>query len=379
MEESAFDTLLLRCCLDMGQSIWTARWSQCGRSFRILIKFLCADVAPILLKHIPRNLAGPFLATCEHLGIVPTTTYAGLALFNWTAASGNLSASVEELKNPDNLTCLLTFTGTPDEEWFYLISVAIEAAGGPAMGLIIDAMTAIEAEQRGEGDREAEVTDLLRKLGEIIEETWKLLDRIYERCAASVFYHDMRPYWAGYKGTEKLGSLPDGIVYHLDDRQEGETQTYKHDGGSAAQSSLYHLFDVGLGVQHLTGTLRNMRALMPRRHRDFLTALEERANIRPYVMQKRAEEPKKEIVEVYEAAVHALTTFRDAHIRMATRYIAKASREPSRPTTPGTPEHQSHAEDIGKEAARGTGGQPFLPFLRQSRDDTRAASVSVRQ
>ena len=316
---------------------------------------------------------------------MPTTTYAGLALFNWTATSGSLAAPVEELKNPDNLTCLLTFTGTPDEEWFYLISVAIEAAGGPAMGLIIDAMTAIEAEARGEGDREAKVTDLLRELGEIIEETWKLLDRIYERCAASVFYHDMRPFWAGYKGTEKLGSFPGGIVYHLDDREDdGETQIYKHDGGSAAQSSLYHLLDVGLGVQHLTGTLRGMRALMPRRHRDFLSALEERANIRSYVQTKRAESETKPIVKVYEDAVLALTTFRDAHIRMATKYIAKASREPARPSTPGTPDKGAtygggHAEETGKEAARGTGGQPFLPFLRQSRDDTKAASISVRQ
>lgn len=330
--------------------------------------------ADLWTQHIPSQLAIPFLETCEHLGIVPTTTYAGLALFNWTASSGNLQADVEELKNPDNLTCLLTFTGTSDEEWFYLISVAIEAAGGPALGLFVEAMQAMEAE----GDQEEKVTDLLRRIGEKIEETWKLLDRIYEGCSASVFYNHMRPYWAGYKGTEKLGSLPGGIVYHLDDTLEGgETRTYKHDGGSAAQSSLYHLFDAGLGVKHLTGTLKGMRDLMPRKHREFLSALEERASIRDYVMRKRAENSNKEIVKVYDDAVHALTTFRDAHIRMATKYIAKASKEPSRPGTPAN--LQEHAEDTeGREAARGTGGQPFLPFLKQSRDETKAAGMAVR-
>lgn len=323
-------------------------------------------------QDIPSNLAVPFLETCEHLGIVPTTTYAGLALFNWTATSDNPEASVEGLKNPDNLTCLLTFTGTPDEEWFYLISVAIEAAGGPAMGLIVEAMQLIEDESRTGIDREGQITELLKQIGQKIEGTWRLLDRTYERCAANVFYHDMRPFWAGYKGTEKLGSLPDGIVYHLSD---GTTQTYKHDGGSAAQSSLYHLFDAGLGVKHLTGTLKGMRDLMPRKHRDFLSALEERASIRPYVMQKRQQDERKGLVRAYDEAVYALTSFRDAHIRMATKYIAKASREPSRPVTPTT---SDHAEETGQEAARGTGGQPFLPFLKQSRDETRAAGMTVR-
>ncbi|AEO69699.1 uncharacterized protein THITE_2120385 [Thermothielavioides terrestris NRRL 8126] len=82
----------------------------------------------LLLRQIlPPQLTVPFLAVSSHLGIPPIATYASLNLWNFrtTAAAGG-----PDLTDPDALQALHTFTGTPDESWFYIVSVAMEAQGG---------------------------------------------------------------------------------------------------------------------------------------------------------------------------------------------------------------------------------------------------------
>ena len=234
-------------------------------------------------------------------------------------------------------------------------------------------------------DDPSQLQSLLEQLRVKIDDTTILLDRIGEHCAPHVFYHDMRPFWAGYGGTEKLGSIPGGIFYETDEHGQGEL--HKHGGGTAAQSSLYHLFDIGLGVEHLTGNLKGMRQLMPRKHREFLEYLEEQANVRQYVLARQTSSQQRDdqLWSSYEEAVAALVRFRDSHMRMASKYIARASRESGgevRTRGEGAAVPAQHArgrssivsvgEDGPEEATRGTGGTSFLPFLRQLRDETRA-------
>lgn len=42
----------------------------------------------------------------------------------------------------ENIMTLQTFTGSYDEQWFYLISVAIEARSAPIIPLMLEAISA---------------------------------------------------------------------------------------------------------------------------------------------------------------------------------------------------------------------------------------------
>lgn len=75
-----------------------------------------------------------------------------------------------------NLKIHQTFSGTRDEEWFLLISLAIEAKGGPILRLILAAMKAI-CEQ--EDDRlMIELTQLSRMIKEVAEILNRMNDKV---------------------------------------------------------------------------------------------------------------------------------------------------------------------------------------------------------
>jgi hypothetical protein len=62
-----------------------------------------------------------------------------------------------------------------DEAWFYLISLAIEAAGAPAVPAIVDCLHAIER-----GDTNAMINALII-MASAIDEINKILPRMYEK------------------------------------------------------------------------------------------------------------------------------------------------------------------------------------------------------
>lgn len=140
----------------------------------------------------------------------------------------------------ENLHTLTSFTGTIDEEWFYLASTTVEAAGMQPFRIIMATMDAVE---RGDSTKAG---DLLRALPETLERLGVTLDRVWEKCDPGVFYHVLRPFLQGGKGMENVG-LPNGVHF---DTGDGRGEWLKIAGGSAAQSSLFAFFDVALGVQH---------------------------------------------------------------------------------------------------------------------------------
>jgi indoleamine 2,3-dioxygenase len=140
----------------------------------------------------------------------------------------------------ENLTTPITFTGTIDESWFYLVSVAIEARGAPTIPLIIEAM---KAARRGDS---LTVSECLTAFAERIMDLRTLLGRMTEHCAPRAFYFQIRPFLAGSKNMEAAG-LPDGVIF---EDGSGSEEYRQYAGGSNAQSSLIQFFDIALGVQH---------------------------------------------------------------------------------------------------------------------------------
>ena len=103
-----------------------------------------------------------------------------------------------------------------------------------------------------------------------------------------------------------------------------------------------------------------MRTFMPGPHANLITDIESIVNTRQYVVQHNA---NAELIAAYNAAVASVSDFRDQHIRIATRYVILPSRM------------ASQAAEKAAQGSIGTGGTMLVPFLRQARDETLAATV----
>lgn len=140
----------------------------------------------------------------------------------------------------ENITTLATFTGSVDESWFYLVSIAIEARGAPSIPLMIEAMGAVRRNDA------LTVTECLTVFAERIMELRDLLGQMYDHCSPKAFYYRIRPFLAGSKNMGGAG-LPHGVI--LEDGS-GTEKYRQYAGGSNAQSSLIQFFDIVLGVEH---------------------------------------------------------------------------------------------------------------------------------
>ncbi|KAH8177951.1 indoleamine 2,3-dioxygenase domain-containing protein [Sarocladium implicatum] len=316
------------------------------------------------LGSIPSQLAEPFLAVCERLGMEPVLSYAGLCLWNWAPKDGTAYCPSGFFELHD-LQPLGSFTGGRGEAAFYHVPVLVEAEGGPLIPLLLEAVAATE---RSDADQ---VTKALTRSAEIIERMKLHLPKLYTTLDAGMFYHELRPFLSGGKGMEDKG-LPRGFVFQRRDGSEQEVQCI---GGSAAQSSLFQFLDVVLGIQHEpmgrdSETLfQTMRAYMPGKHREFLEAVSTLPSIRPYVQQNPSNDT---LHDAYNECIKQLRQWRGSHIAIVSKYIvrpARLSTGANRDTATDDIEQASLENDKGS-SLQGTGGSALIPFLRQSKDET---------
>ena len=75
---------------------------------------------------IPPPVTVPLLQVCNYLQLPPVLTYSDDVLYNWALKTPEPLSPAPSL---DNLRCLTLFTGTHDEEEFYLSSARIELRG----------------------------------------------------------------------------------------------------------------------------------------------------------------------------------------------------------------------------------------------------------
>ncbi|THW70284.1 indoleamine 2,3-dioxygenase family protein [Aureobasidium pullulans] len=341
---------------------------------------------------VPPSISIPFTAACKHLELPTVATYAGVVLWNYRPLFDD-----EGIDSLDNLSTLMTFTGSLDESWFYLVSVAIEARGAPIIPLMLHA---IEAARRGD---KAVVTECLRSFAERLDELSSMLVRMYENCDPHVFYHRIRPFLAGSKNMHEAG-LPNGVMFDTNSKEDAYVQ---YSGGSNAQSSIIQFFDLILGVEHRpTGSkphdtpaatvqqgpsanfIHDMRTYMPGPHARFLEHVGTVANIRSFVTTNRHD---RALAGAFDACLAMLRNFRDKHIQMVSRYIIVPSREsrnsnarslsPTARKDSASPQQMNIAaassESKDKKNLRGTGGTALIPFLKQCRDETGEPAIDA--
>jgi len=287
---------------------------------------------------VPEILAVPWNATACRLGMPPVITYASTVLYNWKLR--DVHAPVDG----NNLYAATNFTGTEDESWFYMVALLIDHAAVPGLKAIVHAYQSLMDDDHRSLIQN--LTDVQMALGCMLD----VFLRMYERCNPKVFYMKIRPFQAGSKGLE---AFPTGIIY------EGvDSKPKQYHGASAGQNSSVHSFDIFLGAEH-TGSdaefLHAMRHYMPSKHREFLETLAHQPSVREYVKQSR----DSKLIASYNGAVDALAKFRSEHAIMVTRYIVNQKR---------------HSVNTSLDM-RGTGGTPFMMFLKNVRDDTLALQI----
>ena len=313
------------------------------RAYNILTllsqSFIWVDGEKGLVKRLPEVLAKPWHSVSERVGVPPIITYASTVLYNWGLRDPSAPIDL------DNLFALHTFTGTEDESWFYMVAIPIELEAVPGMKAMLNSISAML-----EHDHNL-LSDALHTIATSLDKMRFSLNRMYEQCDPKCFYVNVRPFQAGSKGLE---AFPEGLVY------EGvDEKPLQFSGASAAQSSCVHCFDIFLGAQHAgdhESFLKSMRTYMPVKHRQFLEALSEQPSVREYVRKSK----DSRLVKSFNDAVEAFGRFRSDHVILVTRYIVM---------------QKSHSINASLEE-KGTGGTPFMLFLKQVRDDTLALKIS---
>ncbi len=297
----------------------------------------------------------------------PVLTYAGANLWNYTCQGENFT-DLEKLK------LCFSFTGTESESWFLLISVAMEAQ---AAGILQTMIRALEGVKTRDYDV---VIDGLERLKECIDKVAVLLERMYEKCDPMTFYHRIRPFLAGSANMAAAG-LPNGVFY---DRGNGQGEWRQYRGGSNGQSSLIQFFDVVLGVEHEghggskhKSFHTEVREYMPGPHRRFLVHVARLGSIRELAMVPPVTDAQHQLRDAYTAATTALSSFRQKHISIVTKYIILPSKKPWNGTRQNLASSSSQSK--GDENLTGTGGTALVPFLKKARDETTEAARLGRE
>ena len=290
---------------------------------------------------LPRALARPVVALSDRTGQPPLLPYSGYVLDNW----GRFDAHGPiDLSN----TCMIQhFLGGQDEAWFVLVHVAIEALAGRALARIPDAVAAARDEDIG----------ALRAGLEGMAADWAPLadvfDRMPERCDPYVYFERVRPYIHGWANNP---ALPDGLVYEGVERFGGRGQAFR--GQTGSQSSIVPVMDALLGVGHAADPLKTyldeLHVYRPPAHRAFIDDVRAASGVRSLV--ERAGHAGLDAA--YNAAIQAVADFRTRHLEYAASYIAR----------------QGKRSD-GNDPAVGTGGTPFMRYLKKHRDETRARLI----
>ncbi|PHH80552.1 hypothetical protein CDD80_1064 [Ophiocordyceps camponoti-rufipedis] len=311
---------------------------------------------------LPPQISVPFLRVSTELELPPVLTASAANAWNFTCSGAQAS-------DPDSLDALVSFTGTESESWFLLVGTAIEAKGA---GMVKVALATLDAMDT---NNYPALIDALKSVRSFILDTTALLSRQYEKCDPMVFYHQIRPYYAGSKNMEAAG-LPRGIFY---DEGDGRGQWRQLQGGSMGQSPLIHLFDAILGIdhdEHRNGSQRGFhsesRKYMQGPHRRFLEHVCSAGQVRHLALGPAVSmsEEHRRLRESYTAAAEALADLRKKHLQIVTRYIVLPSKRQWNEASPATGLANSTGDG---EELTGTAGTMLTSFLKRVRDETLAA------
>jgi len=284
---------------------------------------------------IPEVIAKPWVSIANCLGRPPVLSYASYCLDNWFLIA-------EKTVELENIGLITNFLGGVDEDWFVTVHVCIEKA---ASGAIVAAELLSGCNSDSD---ELEIESLLFQIKTSILNMNNIFLRMPERCDPYIYYHRVRPFIFGSKDNPDLKK---GLIF--ENQFDNKPQFFR--GETGAQSSIIPSLDGALGIQHTNDSLRHylneMRKYMPPEHRKFIEKLESTSQVRKLVDQSI------KLKDAYNDCLEELRNFRSLHLKYAGLYIHQQS-------------EQKNPFGRGGSTIRGTGGTPFMSYLKKHHDET---------
>ncbi len=292
-------------------------------------------------KILPEVIAKPWVQVADILGRPPILSYGSYCLDNWYRPDPKEPISLE------NVALLTNFLGGVDEDWFVTIHVCIENAASKA----IDAASKLSYlnDKSSVATYSIHLKDIISSLREVNG----IFSRMPEKCDPYVYYHRVRPF---IFGTKDNPDLKKGLIYQ--NQFNNKPQFFR--GETGAQSSIMPFLDGALGIYHTEDHLRHylneMRDYMVPKHRLMIERVEKRSNAKKYIYESR------KLIGEYNKCLEEIRKFRALHLEFAATYIHK----------------QSQAENsvgTGGSTITGTGGTPFMKYLKKHRDETQKQKI----
>ena len=287
---------------------------------------------------LPANLAVPIVALADRLGQAPLLPYSAYVLDNWSRLdrAGEIAL--------DNIAMVQNFLGGADENWFVLVHVAIEAAAGRALDLACELVDCAAANDI------AGATARLEEMAGVWSRINAIFDRMPERCDPYIYYQRVRPYIHGWANNP---ALPGGLIYEGVAKFGGTGQAFR--GQTGSQSSIVPAMDALFGVVHSSDPLRafldELHQYRPVQHRRFIDDLRGQSTLRGFAVASGDTALKA----AFNANLEAVAVFRTRHLEYAASYINKQA-----------------SSGAGNDPDVGTGGTPFMKYLKKHRDENRA-------
>jgi indoleamine 2,3-dioxygenase len=281
---------------------------------------------------LPANLAGPLVRACKLLMRPAILSYDGYALYNWKRFRKDEPIAL------GNIDTIQNFVHLYDEHWFILVHVEIEAIAAR----VIDAIAKVQAAFRS--GESAVVDEALWAIASALTDLIKVLRRIPEKMDPALYYKTFRPYIRFFENVFYEGGEQRGAA---DSAQAAPAPVHMNfRGETGAQSSIMPTLVAFMKIPHapsmLTNHLADMRNYMPREHRQLIETVEAMPSIRELAGR-----------HAYNAVLDAMAVFRTVHYGWAQEYINRWTDDP-----------------------RGTGGTPYMQWLLQLIEETRAFKIA---
>ena len=287
-------------------------------------------------ESIPSVLANPWVKVAEDQGRPPILSYASYCLDNWFLIDPDEPISLE------NVGLINNFLGGVDEDWFVTIHVCIENAAADAMAACAE-IAMLETDSP-----ENQSIELLNRIVSSMKKVNEIFARMPEKCDPYIYYHRVRPF---IFGTKDNPDLKNGLIY----KGEFENQPQFFRGETGAQSSIIPSLDGALQITHTKDHLRHylneMRDYMPPKHREFMEVLEKSSQVKKII------KGSKKLTSLYNDCLEEIRAFRAMHLEYAGTYIFKQAQI-------------KNPFGRGGSTITGTGGTPFMAYLKKHRDET---------
>ena len=292
-------------------------------------------------KVLPEALAKPWTQVANILGRPPILSYASYCLDNWYRLNKKENISLE------NVGLLTNFLGGVDEDWFVTIHVCIEDAAREAIG------AADSISKLNDKNSVKDFSDQLKLIILSLRKVNAIFSRMPEKCDPYVYYHRVRPF---IFGTKDNPDLKKGLIYK--NQYNNKPQFFR--GETGAQSSIMPFLDGALGIYHTEDHLRHylneMRDYMPPKHRRSIEIVEKRSNAKSCILES------KKLTYEYNKCLEEIRIFRAQHLEFAATYIHKQSQI-------------TNPFGKGGSTITGTGGTPFMKYLKKHRDETQKQKI----